>query len=66
MAITSGNETCRSRGCELDGPRRPEQWKDKKRYLWLIGLVVPSLAFIAFGMFQLTGWSVVALARARS
>ena len=35
-----------------------EQWKDGKRYLWLIGLVVPSLAFIAFGMFQLTGWSV--------
>src|SRR3954466_11698988 len=35
-----------------------EQWRDGKRYLWLIGLVVPSLAFIAFGMFQLTGWSV--------
>src|SRR3954469_19145113 len=35
-----------------------EQWRDKKRHLWLIGLVVPSLAFIAFGMFQLTGGSV--------
>src|SRR3954467_2686445 len=35
-----------------------EQWQDNKRHLWLIGLVVPSLAFIAFGMFQLTGWSV--------
>ena len=23
-----------------------EQWRDKKRYLWLIGLVVPSLAFV--------------------
>src|SRR3954454_16369332 len=33
------------------------QWKDNKRYLWLIGLVVPSLAFIAFGMFHLTRWS---------
>lgn len=33
-----------------------EQWRDKKRYLWLIGLVVPSLAFIAFGMWALTGW----------
>jgi len=33
-----------------------EQWKDGKRYLWLIGLVVPSLAFIAFGMHALTGW----------
>jgi len=35
-----------------------EQWKDKKRYLWLIGLVVPSLAFIGWGMWSLTGWGV--------
>jgi alkane 1-monooxygenase len=33
-----------------------EQWKDKKRYLWLIGLVVPSLAFVAFGAYAVTGW----------
>ncbi|QIX25195.1 alkane 1-monooxygenase [Nocardioides sp. JQ2195] len=35
-----------------------ERWKDKKRYLWLIGLVVPSLAFVAFGMHAITGWGV--------
>ena len=35
-----------------------DQWRDKKRYLWLIGLVVPSLALVAFVAFQLTGWSV--------
>ncbi len=35
-----------------------EQWRDGKRYLWLIGLVVPSLAFIAIGMWRLTGWGV--------
>lgn len=35
-----------------------ELWKDKKRYLWLIGLVVPSLAFVALGMHALTGWGV--------
>jgi alkane 1-monooxygenase len=35
-----------------------EQWKDKKRYLWLIGLVVPSLAFVALGLHTLTGWAV--------
>ena len=35
-----------------------DQWRDPKRYLWLIGLVVPSLAFIAFGMHALTGWGV--------
>lgn len=33
-------------------------WADKKRYLWLIGLVVPSLALVAFVGNQLTGWSV--------
>ena len=33
-------------------------WKDKKRHLWLIGLVVPSLAFIAIGLHQLTGWGL--------
>ena len=34
-----------------------ETWKDSKRYLWLIGLVVPSLAFVAFGGYLATGWS---------
>ncbi|MEP6817714.1 MAG: alkane 1-monooxygenase, partial [Marmoricola sp.] len=33
-----------------------EHWRDGKRYLWLIGLVVPSLAFIAIGMHAVTGW----------
>jgi alkane 1-monooxygenase len=32
-----------------------EAWKDKKRYLWLIGLVVPSLAFVAAGVYIVTG-----------
>jgi alkane 1-monooxygenase len=33
-----------------------ETWKDKKRYLWLIGLVVPSLAFIGYAAWAVTGW----------
>ena len=28
-----------------------EQWRDPKRYLWLIGLVVPSLFFLGYA-----GW----------
>jgi alkane 1-monooxygenase len=48
MAITAGTVPTGSTA----------EWKDNKRYLWLIGLVVPSLAFIALGMFQLTGWGV--------
>jgi alkane 1-monooxygenase len=35
-----------------------ETWTDPKRYLWLFGLVVPSLAFVAWGMHSLTGWGV--------
>lgn len=35
-----------------------EGWRDQKRYLWLIGLVVPSLAFIGYGFFRLTDWAV--------
>jgi alkane 1-monooxygenase len=33
-------------------------WRDKKRYLWLIGLVMPSLVFVAIGMYAWTGWGV--------
>ncbi|MCW2791260.1 MAG: alkane 1-monooxygenase, partial [Nocardioides sp.] len=34
------------------------QWRDHKRYLWLIGLVVPSLAFLGYGLWALTGLGV--------
>ena len=34
-----------------------ETWHDRKRYLWLLGLVVPSLAFLAWGLVAVTGWS---------
>ncbi len=34
-----------------------QSWKDTKRYLWLFGLVVPSLAFIAYGGWAATGQS---------
>lgn len=30
-------------------------WTDPKRYLWLLGLVVPTVPFIAFGLVELTG-----------
>src|SRR3954469_18426490 len=37
-------------------PGSTDGWRDRKRYLWLIGLVVPSLAFIGYGLWALTGW----------
>ncbi len=33
-------------------------WRDRKRYLWLIGFVVPSLVFVAFVGYLATGWGV--------
>jgi alkane 1-monooxygenase len=34
-----------------------ERWRDPKRYLWLIGLVVPSLFFIGYAGWLATGWA---------
>lgn len=33
-------------------------WRDRKRYLWLIALVMPLLPFIAIGLHQFTAWGV--------
>jgi alkane 1-monooxygenase len=36
-----------------------EQWRDKKRYLWLLGLVAPAIGILAIGGFLLTGAGVL-------
>jgi alkane 1-monooxygenase len=36
----------------------PVSWRDPKRYLWPLGLVVPLLPFLAFGLVELTGLGV--------
>ena len=33
-------------------------WRDGKRYAWLLGVLVPTLPFIVYGLIHLTGWSV--------
>jgi alkane 1-monooxygenase len=33
-------------------------WRDRKRHLWLIGLVVPALAFVGYGLWRATGSGV--------
>jgi alkane 1-monooxygenase len=37
----------------------PTTWHDGKRYAWLLGLLVPTLPFIAYGLVHLTGWGVM-------
>ena len=33
-------------------------WRDRKRYAWLLGLVVPLLPFISWGLVEATGLGV--------
>lgn len=42
-----------------DEPRSAAAWRDGKRYAWLLGLLVPTLPFIAYGMVGLTGSPVL-------
>ena len=37
---------------------QPHRWRDRKRYMWLLGLIVPTLPFLAWGLVELTGWGV--------
>jgi alkane 1-monooxygenase len=34
-------------------------WRDPKRYLWLLGLLVPLMPFVAWGLAELSGLSVM-------
>ena len=37
----------------------PATWRDPKRYAWLLGLLVPMLPFMAWGLVELTGAGVL-------
>ena len=34
------------------------RWRDPKRYAWLLGLIVPTLPFLAWGLVEATGLGV--------
>jgi alkane 1-monooxygenase len=36
----------------------PARWRDHKRYAWLLGLVVPTLPFLAWGLVEATGLGI--------
>jgi alkane 1-monooxygenase len=40
------------------GTLNPAHWRDRKRYAWLLGLIVPLLPFISWGLVELTGLGV--------
>jgi alkane 1-monooxygenase len=37
---------------------QPAPWRDPKRYAWLLGLVVPTLPFLAWGLVEATGLGI--------
>jgi alkane 1-monooxygenase len=39
-------------------PAAPITWRDPKRYLWPLGLLVPTLPFMAFGLVEATGLGI--------
>jgi alkane 1-monooxygenase len=57
-------------GVEHDAPTRaqdsaaseetvtPARWRDPKRYAWLLGLIVPTLPFLSWGLVQATGLGI--------
>ncbi len=41
-----------------DAAAEQVSWRDPKRYMWLLGLVVPTLPFLAWGLVEATGLGV--------
>lgn len=35
------------------------EWKDRKRYLWIMGALIPLIPFVMWGAYAATGWSIV-------
>src|ERR1700758_4134475 len=55
MTSVAGTEdsTVGARASAPDG--QPAAWRDGKRYAWFLGVVVPTLPFIVYGLVHLTG-----------
>src|ERR1700734_4140833 len=57
MASISDAQTSPGAAGEISAATGP-RWRDHKRYAWLLGLIVPTLPFLAWGLVELTGWGV--------
>src|ERR1035437_7218282 len=47
-----------SEGSPTDSSVEQVRWRDPKRYAWLLGLIVPLLPFLAWGLVEATGLGV--------
>ena len=52
VASETGNVASAPAGEE---PLAPASWRDGKRYAWLLGLFVPTMPFLAWGLVEATG-----------
>jgi alkane 1-monooxygenase len=41
-----------------EAPTASVRWRDPKRYAWLLGLIIPTLPFLSWGLVQATGLGV--------
>ena len=57
-AVTSVHEDDLASGRPGGETLQPTRWRDRKRYAWLLGLIVPLLPFISWGLVQATGLGV--------
>jgi alkane 1-monooxygenase len=57
-AATTNNHSVADARFEPPEAERSATWRDRKRYYWLLGLVVPTLPFLAWGLVELTGLGV--------
>jgi alkane 1-monooxygenase len=59
MAVSGASvEVVRPEIDEERPARSARRWRDRKRYLWLLGLIVPTLPFLAWGLVEATGLGV--------
>jgi alkane 1-monooxygenase len=57
--VSSVSASSLSEGPAREKPLAPARWHDPKRYAWLLGLVVPTLPFLTWGLVQLTGLGIL-------
>jgi alkane 1-monooxygenase len=54
--MTTAPETTSTAGATADDVANPLEWRDKKRYLWLLGLIPPTALFVGIGIITLSNW----------
>jgi alkane 1-monooxygenase len=57
-SIASEQQTAAGLPTGEEPARAQPRWHDRKRYAWLLGLIVPTLPFIAWGLVEATGWGI--------